>query len=116
MWDRADQGAREGAAGDAATFRPLASGFLDSSVRVPERPALVVDGRSVTYGELAERARSIAATLTASAPAEGPALTAVFAHRSATAYAGVLGALLACTGYVPLNRKFPPWSRKTRFA
>jgi amino acid adenylation domain-containing protein len=34
-------------------------------------------------------------------------LTAVFAHRSPTAFAGVLGALLAGHGYVPLNRTFP---------
>jgi amino acid adenylation domain-containing protein len=34
-------------------------------------------------------------------------LTAVFAYRSETAYAAVLGALMAGNGYVPLNRTFP---------
>src|SRR6266542_1083042 len=36
----------------------------------------------------------------------GP-LTAVFAYRSETAYAALLGALMAGHGYVPLNRTFP---------
>jgi amino acid adenylation domain-containing protein len=37
----------------------------------------------------------------------GAPLTAVFAQRSLTAFAGVLGALLAGDGYVPLNPSFP---------
>src|SRR5207253_7845917 len=48
-----------------------------------------------------------AATIQANAtPGEVP-LTAVFAHRSQTAYSAVLGALMAGHGYVPLNRTFP---------
>jgi amino acid adenylation domain-containing protein len=39
---------------------------------------------------------------------DGPVRTAVFAHRSATAFAGVLATLLRGHGYVPLNRTFPP--------
>ena len=31
----------------------------------------------------------------------------MFAYRSPTAFAGVLGSLLAGNGYVPLNRTFP---------
>jgi acyl-CoA synthetase (AMP-forming)/AMP-acid ligase II len=69
---------------------------------------LHVDGEAVSYSTLSERAHSLAATLAALTPAGGPTLTAVFAYRTSTAYAGVLGALLAGTGYVPLNRKFPP--------
>src|SRR5205807_1817266 len=37
-----------------------------------------------------------------------PPLTGLFAYRSATAFAGVLGALLGGHAYVPLNRTFPP--------
>ncbi|GAB4217232.1 MAG: D-alanine--poly(phosphoribitol) ligase [Sandaracinaceae bacterium] len=87
----------------------LRSGFLRSLARFPERPALVVENRSVTYAELGALARRIAATLLAHARHEvaAPALTAVFGHRHLEAFAGVLGALLRGHGYVPLNPIFP---------
>jgi amino acid adenylation domain-containing protein len=84
----------------------LWTGFIRSSERFGERPAIDV-GHEVTYQELAQRARSIAATIQAGLTAPEVPLTAVFAYRSATAYAGVLGALMAGHGYVPLNRTFP---------
>ena len=61
-----------------------------------------------TYGELAARAAALSATLRAATPAGGPPLTGVLAHRSATAFAAVLGALGRGHGYVPLNPAFPP--------
>jgi amino acid adenylation domain-containing protein len=85
--------------------RPLWRGFVDSAEAFSDRPALVVDGETISYGELHADASRIAVSLQAHA---GPgALTAVFAHRSRTAFAGVLGALMAGHGYVPLNRTFP---------
>jgi len=84
--------------------RLLSQGFLDSEVLFPDRPAIDV-GREVSYLELARRAKAIAATIQQHA-CGGP-LTAVFACRSEAAYVGVLGALLAGHGYVPLNRAFP---------
>ena len=85
----------------------LAAGFLRSCATNPGAPALWVDGRTWTYGELFSRARTIAATLQRRLPDGGAPLTAVFAHRSVTGYAGILGALMAGTGYVPLNRTYP---------
>jgi amino acid adenylation domain-containing protein len=85
--------------------RALHAGFLDSAERHPERPALEVGGETLTYAALRERAERIAATL--QAHPSGTPLTAVFAYRSAAAFAGVLGSLLAGHGYVPLNRTFP---------
>lgn len=85
----------------------LHGGFLRSSLVGPERPALEVDGATLSYGQLRERATAIAATLQARTPPGGSPLTAVFAHRSTTAFAGTLAALLAGHGYVPLNRRFP---------
>src|SRR5437763_10225365 len=83
------------------------SAFLRSCENFPDRPASEVTGSQLSYSELGERARRLAATIQANArPGEVP-LTAVFAHRSHTAYAAVLGALLAGHGYVPLNRTFP---------
>ncbi|PZR79908.1 MAG: hypothetical protein DLM52_00385 [Chthoniobacterales bacterium] len=80
-------------------------GFDESSRRFPERPAVSVT-RDVSYKELAERARRIAATIQLRQSGDA-GLTAVFALRSETAYAAVLGALMAGHGYVPLNRTFP---------
>ncbi len=87
--------------------RSVRSGFLDSVARHAGRPALQLGGEVLSYAALQERAAAIAATLDAQAPAGEGGLTAVFAHRSITAYAGVLGALLRGHGYVPLNPAFP---------
>lgn len=92
--------------------RPLWAGFLDGARIFPERPAIQVNGREVTYRELAHKALSLAATLQAANPGGEP-LTAVFAYRSEISFAAVLGVLLAGSGYVPLNRTFP--IQRTRF-
>src|SRR5438874_5956455 len=81
--------------------------FLRSCEKFPDRPAIEVTGSQLSYSELGERARRLAATIQANARPRGVPLTAVFAYRSQTAYAGVLGALMAGHGYVPLNRTFP---------
>jgi amino acid adenylation domain-containing protein len=85
----------------------LHAGFLRSAELMPDRPALHVNGRLVTYAELRDDAASLAATLQKGASTQAPRLTAVFAERSRTAFAGILGALLAGHGYVPLNVRFP---------
>jgi amino acid adenylation domain-containing protein len=84
------------------------SGFLRSCRRADRRPAVEAGGECWTYGELLSRAAAIGATLQRRAPAAEPRLTGVFAHRTATAYAGLVAALLRGHGYVPLNRRYPP--------
>ena len=84
----------------------LWTGFARSCECVPERPAIDV-GREVTYRELDQRAKRLAATLQSEVVNDGVPLTAVFADRSETAYAAILGTLMAGHGYVPLNRTFP---------
>ena len=86
----------------------LLRGFLASCERHPERPALEVAGETLTYAELKGKAAGLAATLQREGPSEDPPLTAVFAYRSVTAFAGVLAALMRGHGYVPLNRTLPP--------
>ena len=93
--------------------RTLRSGFLRSSEAFPNRPALEVGGEVWSYRRLHDRAASIAATLMRRAAADGPPLTAVFAYRSPTAFAGVLGTLFLGHGYVPLNRNFPASRTRT---
>src|SRR5207245_1151175 len=88
--------------------RTLRSGFLRSSELFPDRPALEVEGAVLSYRDLRDKAASLAATLRRNTFSGGPPLTAVFAHRSATAFAGVLASLFNSHGYVPLNRTFPP--------
>jgi amino acid adenylation domain-containing protein len=82
-------------------------GFMRSAERFPNRPAVIVQGTSLSYRQLRKTAIRIAASIQAHQEGSWTPLTAVFAHRSATAFAGVLGALLAGNGYVPLNRTFP---------
>ena len=75
--------------------------------KVPGSPRNRGGWVSAQLQQLGERARRLAATIQANArPGEVP-LTAVFGYRSHTAYAAVLGALMAGHGYVPLNRTFP---------
>jgi non-ribosomal peptide synthetase component F len=85
----------------------LWAGFLRSAAQFPERPAILADGKSVLYKELRERACQIAATLQSYPDHSVVPLTAVFAYRTPTAFAAILGSLLAGNGYVPLNRTFP---------
>ena len=85
----------------------LQSGFLRSWRTMPNRPALEVAGQVFSFEDLGEKAAAIADTIRHRTPAGGSQLTAVFAHRSSTAFAGILGTLIAGNGYVPLNRTFP---------
>jgi amino acid adenylation domain-containing protein len=87
--------------------RQLWTGFTRSSKQFPDRAAISVAGRDTTYAQLACRAKSLAATLQRERFAGAVPLTAVFAYRSETAYAAVIGTLMAGHGYVPLNRTFP---------
>jgi amino acid adenylation domain-containing protein len=87
--------------------RAVWMGFMRSAEHFTARPAIIVEGKSLSYGELREAAVGIAATIQSHQEPAWVPLTAVFAHRSATAFAGVLGSLLAGNGYVPLNRTFP---------
>jgi len=93
--------------GTVKPHRLLWMGFLRSCEQFPLQGAINVAGHEMTYGELAQRAKSLAATLQKELSLEGISLTAVFAHRSETAYSAVLGSLMAGHGYVPLNRTFP---------
>jgi amino acid adenylation domain-containing protein len=85
----------------------LWDGFLKSAAKFPEHIAVMAEGKTLSYRELRSLACRIAATIQAHPERMITPLTAVFAYRSTTAYAGVLGALLSGNGYVPLNRTFP---------
>jgi len=99
-------------AAQARLVDSLVAGFTASVIGHANRPALVVDDTTYSYTELWRRATSLSATLQAEADAEGPALTAVLADRSAVAYTGILAALLRGHGYVPLGPQLP--AKRTR--
>lgn len=93
---------------EQTSFRSLISGFLESAERFPDRPALVVDGESLSYAALRGLVRKVASAIHDVQSEPQPfSLVALLAHRSQTAYAGILGSLAAGKGYVPLNPKFP---------
>lgn len=79
----------------------LQSGFLRSAAQQPDRPCLRWSGGELTYAEMAGRVGGIAAAV-----GDCPRV-AILADRTPTAYAGVLGTLVAGAAYVPLNLAFP---------
>ena len=85
----------------------LHSGFLRAAERWPNRDALWVAGRTLTFADLRRQAAAIAATIQRVDASSDVPLVAVLASRSETTYTGILGALLAGRGYVPLNAGFP---------
>jgi amino acid adenylation domain-containing protein len=96
---------------DRSDARSLRTDFLSHAAQRPGDVALEVGGKSITYSELSNTARSWARVLV---EAKGGRLdrVGVFAYRSATAYAGVLAALCSGATFVPLNPTFP--SARTR--
>jgi amino acid adenylation domain-containing protein len=88
------------------TDRGLIAGFLRSVRDFGQRPALEVDQDVLTYAELAARASRLA-TAIRRFEVESRPVAGVYAYRSATAYAGILGILMAGKGYVPLHPHFP---------
>jgi amino acid adenylation domain-containing protein len=81
-------------------------GFVASMQRIGARPALQVDHTTYTYDALGHHAARIAATIMKHSSGDTP-FVGLLAHRSLTAYSGVLGILGAGKGYVPLNPKLP---------
>lgn len=77
--------------------------FFNTSRVNPEESALCVDGVTLTYSELALQATQLSNRL---APLNST-VCLLFASRSVSAYAGLLGVLNAKKAYVPLNPKFP---------
>jgi amino acid adenylation domain-containing protein len=85
----------------------LRSGFLHHSQLRPQAPALVVRGKTYSYGELETKARQLAAAIISEGRGR-PERVGIFAYRSETAYVGTLATLFAGGTFVPLNPTFPP--------
>ena len=112
--DQREARARANATDGPRTGLLLHEDFLSRAERTPDRPALLwgtddTDG-CLTYGELADRARRIAAALAAHAVGPGDRV-AVCLPKGADQIAAVLGVLTAGAAYVPVGRDHPPARR-----
>ncbi len=101
---KAGETVQNGQAGDEP---PLAHhAFLAQAARTPGAPAVVAEGREVSYGELARLARSLARRLVARGI--GPeSRVAIALERSPRMVAAVLAVLAAGGAYVPLDPASP---------
>ncbi|WP_422733745.1 amino acid adenylation domain-containing protein [Micromonospora sp. WMMD558] len=80
--------------------------FFATAARAPERPAVITPTRTLTYGELATRARVIAARL-AGLGARPDDLVAVVMEKGWEQVAAVLGVLAAGAAYLPVDPDLP---------
>jgi amino acid adenylation domain-containing protein len=94
----------------AVTRQPLASVFEDVAAARDGHPALLCEGRRMTYGALNRRANRFARVLRARG-AESGDLVAVSLDRSFDTFVVLLGILKAGCAYVPLDPKLPPARR-----
>ena len=82
--------------------------FSESARKYPEECALEIGNQKYSYSTLGGFAQQIGNSIRNSLQ-EKPdeLLTGILAYRSLTVYAGILGALAAGGGYVPVSPKFP---------
>jgi amino acid adenylation domain-containing protein len=80
--------------------------LTDSAARAPERPAVAVGERSLSYHELDRLSNQVARALVAQGVAPGDRV-GILAPKSAAAVVAVYGALKAGACYVPLDPKSP---------
>ncbi|HKY31334.1 MAG TPA: amino acid adenylation domain-containing protein [Candidatus Polarisedimenticolia bacterium] len=95
----------------ASAARPREEGCLHEpaarrAAESPQAPALVLGGRTVTYGELARASGKIARRLAAAGVGRGD-LVPVAALRSVEQAAALLGVLQSGAAYVPLDPSLP---------
>ena len=80
--------------------------LTDSAARAPQRPAVAVAERSLSYAELDRLSNQVARTLLAQGVAAGDRV-GILAPKSAAAVVGLFGVLKAGACYVPLDPKSP---------
>jgi len=106
-WSDGGDGGEAGEDGQAGAQPPLAHhAFLAQAARTPGAPAVVAEGREVSYGELARLARGLARRLVAQGI--GPeSRVAIDPERSPRMVAAIFAVLIAGGAYVPLDPASP---------
>jgi pyochelin synthetase len=90
--------------------RLLHENFVAQALGTPERIALIDDKRTLNYGELLHRARSVSAFLRGRGSLAGELVGVMLTRRSDQVIA-VLGILMAGCVYVPIETDHPPLRR-----
>jgi amino acid adenylation domain-containing protein len=85
----------------------MGKSLVRTASRFPDRVALDLADSTWTYATLLKRAAAVAATLQRERPRPEVPLTAVFGVESTPQFAAVAGAMLAGTGFVPLDCRLP---------
>jgi amino acid adenylation domain-containing protein len=84
----------------------ILSRFIECSTRFPDAPAIFVDDRSYTYGELRGLSSAMCGLLKAHEVKKGDRV-GIFTENNIYTYASLLGILSCGAGYVPLNYDNP---------
>ncbi|MGW3962982.1 amino acid adenylation domain-containing protein [Amycolatopsis sp. NPDC005003] len=80
--------------------------FAEQVARTPGAPAVVADGRILTYAELGDWADRLAGVF-AAAGAGPETAVAILSERTPATIAALLGVLKVGAAYVPLDRRYP---------
>jgi amino acid adenylation domain-containing protein/non-ribosomal peptide synthase protein (TIGR01720 family) len=81
--------------------------FTEQALRTPELPAVVCEGRQLTYAELDQRSSNLAEYLR-SVGAGPECIVGLCVSRSMEMVVGTLGILKAGSAYLPLDANYPP--------
>jgi amino acid adenylation domain-containing protein len=93
-----------------ARYECVTEALREVAQAAPDRVALVIDERSVSYGELARRARCLARALRARGA--GPdRVVALSVERGPATAVAILGVLEAGAAYLPMDPALPPERR-----
>ncbi len=82
----------------------LIESFDRIAEKYPDNIALEIGEREIKYRDLQKQAKQFASVLQSQ---DEVAYAGILAHRSFTAYSGILGCLYASKAFVPLNPEFP---------
>lgn len=85
----------------------LISGFLNSVNLFPDRTAIAFKSHDISYRELLNNVKIVAATLRKYNITCGQPLTAVMATKTVSAYESILASLYNGHGYLPLLENYP---------
>jgi non-ribosomal peptide synthetase component F len=97
-----------------ATTRSLLDIFHATAVRCPDRVAIDAGDARLTYRDLAERARLLAARLSATGVRPGDLVAVQVASGTSELYLAILGVLESGAAYAPIDADDPPAARSWR--